>query len=427
MAATTSTTVVTSSLVLITSSSSTTTSTTSVNLSPVSSSIVSKSYSTRSSTGNSKVQSTFMRVKVSPGKTSPTSITPSTSSIQNSAISNDQPPTTAVETNPLEDAVNAYDCPEYVSGAANFTFNARSLPHSQLPAPRDTHGRSDSDNSTGTITPDGSPNPKLPPNAVPMYDSHTLYKLITERNEKIDEMEMKLGKVEQKVEFLQSLLHVKDSVMKGIQDELHRLQQYTRRYSVSIAGIPKTRGEKPADLRKTVEEIINATNCSTTPEDIDKLHRNGPVFGERGGNQDTIVRFKSHAAKEAFYRARKSLPAEKQHIKIRPSLSEAQKVLLSDAKDFLKNYAFDEAYGTNPPEFVFANIHGNVQVKMKKQTKHGLFIDIKSVSHLALVIARANDSEQTLSYHHEKQSSWDDAQTDSDPNSDDEMGFSLFD
>ena len=64
---------------------------------------------------------------------------------------------------------------------------------------------------------------------------------------------------------------------------------------------------------------------------------------------------------------------------------------------------------------------------MKKQTKHGLFIDIKSVSHLALVIARANDSEQTLLYHHEKQSSWDDAQTDSDPNSDDEMGFSLFD
>ena len=64
-------------------------------------------------------------------------------------------------------------------------------------------------------------------------------------------------------------------------------------------------------------------------------------------------------------------------------------------------------------------------MKMKKQSKYGLFIDIKSVAHLAQVIARANDSEQTIMYHHEKQSSWDDDDVES--GSDDDMGFGLFD
>ena len=90
---------------------------------------------------------------------------------------------------------------------------------------------------------------------------------------------------------------------------------------------------------------------------------------------------------------------------------------------FLKNNTWD-SYGSNTPEFVFANIHGHVQVKMKKSSKYGLFIDIKSISDLAQVIARANDCDQTMIYHHAKEGSWDNNSEES--NSDDDMGFGLF-
>ena len=370
-----------------------------------------------------------MKVKVSPGKQSPSS-----KSLPGKKIANSEHPPSDAPTNRGSDCVNQFSLVEdfnrtsAVSNPTNVTDFGTSprSPTSQHPTPREDRrslSEPDSDTSTGTITPQSSPNATLPPNAVPYYDNYTLYRMLTDRNKTIDEMEAKIGRVEQKLEFLHSLLNVKDSVLRGVQNELHRLQQYTRRYSVSIAGIPKQRGEKTADLRKSVEDIINAAQSTTTPLDIDKLHRNGPVYGQRGANQDTIVRFKSHSAKEAFYRARKSLPEEMQHVKIRPSLSEAQKNLLTDAKDYLKMNSF-EGYGNNPPDFVFANIHGNIQVKMKKQSKYGLFIDIKSVAHLAQVIARANDSEQSIMYHHEKQSSWDD---DVESGSDDDMGFGLFD
>ena len=474
MAATTTSIVVTSSLVIMTSTSSTTTATTAVNYTPMSTSVVANRPCTRSSTGNSKVVSTFMKVKVSPDKSdSPSkdstmkvkvspgkSVSPSKASSEEKRANSTQQSMQVLDDSQIVElqsmdglASNAtatsftgdnLDGTNLTSTSENYPdtvaltrspYTVGALHSTNTESPglypdlnfraqqenRRSMGDHDSD-SSGTFTPSESPNPSLPPKAVPIHDNYTLHKMIVERDAKIDAMEEKVGKLEQKFEFLHSLLHVKDSVLRGVQDELHRLQQYTRRYSVSISGIPKRRGEKPEDLRRSVEDIINAVNSTTTPLDIDKLHRNGPVYGDRGSKQDTIVRFKSHSAKEAFYRARKSLPAEKQDIYIRPSLSEAQKVLLSDAKEYIKNNN-SEAYGSNPPEFVFANIHGNVQVKMKKATKYGLFIDIKSVSHLAQIIARANDSDQTLLYHHEKEGSWDDVES----NSDDDMGFALFD
>ena len=82
----------------------------------------------------------------------------------------------------------------------------------------------------------------------------------------------------------------------------HRLQQYTRRYSVVVSGIEKKRGEKFEDLKKEIEGLVEKVQSSTTMEDVDKFHRNGP---NRDGEQEVIVRFKSHSAKEAFYRKRK--------------------------------------------------------------------------------------------------------------------------
>ena len=106
------------------------------------------------------------------------------------------------------------------------------------------------------------------------------------------------------------------------------------------------------------------------------------------------MRFKSHSAKEDFYKGRKSLGAHRRGIKIRPSLSPAQKTLLTDANAFLETE--DSTLYENPPEFVFANVLGQIQVKMKKKCKHGLFVTIRSVAHLTQMILNVNMGEDEL-------------------------------
>ena len=140
------------------------------------------------------------------------------------------------------------------------------------------------------------------------------------------------------------------------------MQQYTRRYSVNVVGIDKKRGESHQDLKKEIEKLVNGVDSPTSMMDVDKFHRNGPA---RGKEQDVIIRFKSHSAKESFYRNRKSLDDEL-GIKIKPSLSPNSQNLLRQAQDCLKEFT-DLSGMSNPPEFVFANIHGEFLVKFKKR------------------------------------------------------------
>ena len=181
---------------------------------------------------------------------------------------------------------------------------------------------------------------------------------------------------------------VKDYVIKSLQGEVNRLQQYTRRYSVVISGIDKPRGrEDMNDLKKKVESIVTNIDCDTKVEDIDKLHRNGPA---RGKDQEVIVRFKSHSAKEALYKNRSNL--NDRRIKIKPSLSPHNKSLLRDARDLVDSYATYDGYisgMTNPPDFVFANVHGDLQVKMKKRVQNGMFFGFSSIEELAMIITKA--------------------------------------
>ena len=69
---------------------------------------------------------------------------------------------------------------------------------------------------------------------------------------------------------------------------------------------------------------------------------------------------------------------------------------------------------SNPPDFVLANIHGDIQVKFTKPTRHGLFVGINSVKDLYTVVTDAQ-TEGFVDTLHTDFVEW----TDSDP--DDEM------
>ena len=185
---------------------------------------------------------------------------------------------------------------------------------------------------------------------------------------------------------------VKDCVIQSLQGEVHRLQQFTRRYCISITGIDKPDGkERHDELKKKVEKIITEIDSTTTVNEIDKLHRNGPA---RGKEQEVIVRFTSHSAKEAVYNNRKNLRTDK-NIKIRPSLSPHSRSLLKEAQDHIKTYQDEDGDFlpgiNNPPDFVFANVHGDLQVKMKNRVRKGMFFGFSTIEELSGVIANAQE------------------------------------
>ena len=92
-------------------------------------------------------------------------------------------------------------------------------------------------------------------------------------------------------------MSVKDRVHEELKIQLNNLQQYSRRYSVIVKGIEKEYHESKDSLRTKVHKIVEEVASATKVEDIDKFHRNGPTIDQE---QDTIIRFKSHSAKEIF-------------------------------------------------------------------------------------------------------------------------------
>ena len=105
-----------------------------------------------------------------------------------------------------------------------------------------------------------------------------------------------------------------------------------------------------------------------------------------------IVRFKSHSAKEEIYKNRKNYRTDPD-IKIRPSLSQHTRALLKEAQDLIKSYQDEEGNFlssiNNPPDFVFANIHGELQVKMMNRVQKGMFFSFSTLDQLSWVIANA--------------------------------------
>ena len=76
-------------------------------------------------------------------------------------------------------------------------------------------------------------------------------------------------------------------------------------------------------------------------------------------------------------------------MKVKPSLTKARKDLLKSANETLEVYYKDRASLKNPQEFVFADMHGNIKVKMMtKPTKRGMFQKFNSLVELTQIIER---------------------------------------
>ena len=100
-------------------------------------------------------------------------------------------------------------------------------------------------------------------------------------------------------------------------------------------------------LKEKIHEMLSKTNGAVAENDVDKFHRDGP------SNQDVIIRFKTHTAKERFYENRKKITGYT-YMKVCPLLTEGTKNLLNMASEAIQEYEKEK----NKPEFVLPDAMG---------------------------------------------------------------------
>lgn len=186
-------------------------------------------------------------------------------------------------------------------------------------------------------------------------------KLFTRNKEtesRLDLMENKNRKLEEKVEILEASLAINKEVTTRLSLEVDRLDQYTRRSNIILKNVelPIDRKESPEEVKKivlkTLKDDLQMNN--EVISDIDKFHRTGYVKNNKGKKQQNIiVRFKSHCSRYACMEKKK-----RSNTKLAPNLTHRRGKLLYDASQIIKDNEITAI------EFVFANINGDLQVRL---------------------------------------------------------------
>ena len=143
--------------------------------------------------------------------------------------------------------------------------------------------------------------------------------------------------------------------------EVDRLSQYTRRSNLVLRNVFAPEKESVEQVEEKVKDVIGKMGLSDNVlNDFDKAHRLGKIKQINGKNvQDVIVRFKSHSSRYEVFRKRKAA----RNIKISPNLTKARGKLLHDA------VALADTIEKNDWGFVFANMHGDILLRLKDKHK----------------------------------------------------------
>ena len=183
--------------------------------------------------------------------------------------------------------------------------------------------------------------------------------------ERVDVLENTKRKLSDKVEALESKMAVCEVINSNLSIEVDRLDQYTRRSNMIIKNMdlpddPKQ--ETNEDIKKLVKKVIkdDLKLPDSIFDDVDKFHRNGLV--KNNGNkktQNVIVRFKSHNSRYVCLMKKK----EMKYKKIAPNLTRKRSKLLFDTSTIIKDKLLTQI------EFAFANIHGDLHVRLAEPIK----------------------------------------------------------
>ena len=129
-----------------------------------------------------------------------------------------------------------------------------------------------------------------------------------------------------------------NAVLKGkvheIEKECDGLEQYSRRNSLRITGIPESEENTKTD--KIVLDMCKDIGVTLTESDIDRSHRVGKPSGPKP--RQIIVKFTSYRSRQQVYKARSRLKAsDYKNVHINEDLTKIRNKLLYDVRQLLKN------------------------------------------------------------------------------------------
>lgn len=171
-------------------------------------------------------------------------------------------------------------------------------------------------------------------------------------------MEKKAKALEEKNNILKKeVSHLNNKVTK-LETDLDSVEQYNRRNTLRITGIPEDPKE---NIDQTVAEVASAMNSNIKLSEIDSTHRTGKPKGNRP--KDIIVRFVSYKAREKLYEARNRLRKTDNYrsVTINDYLTRKRKKLLAKAKKLVKNKILNKAWSEDGNIYVL-----NIKDKRRK-------------------------------------------------------------
>lgn len=131
-------------------------------------------------------------------------------------------------------------------------------------------------------------------------------------------------------------------------------EQYSRRNSLRISGIPETVNE---DTDKAVLHVAETMGVSVSPSEIDRSHRLGKPSDRQ--TRDVLVKFTSYRARERLMKNRRNLKtSELRGVYVNEDLTKVRSKLLYEARKCVKANKLLGAWSSD----------GRILVKNKKET-----------------------------------------------------------
>ena len=135
---------------------------------------------------------------------------------------------------------------------------------------------------------------------------------------KLDEKDEKIEELQNKVKVLEEQIAYKDKRFELLDRRLDDSEQYSRRTSLRLNGIPYSGKETAAESLQKVKDEVSKLGLEDKllDFDFDRAHRVGPVHDQNGKlrtDRQMIVKFTSFRARTAVYRGRKKRECENLH------------------------------------------------------------------------------------------------------------------
>ena len=202
---------------------------------------------------------------------------------------------------------------------------------------------------------------------------------LAELKTKLIALESKVNCLENKVGALNNRLEVNNHVNDVLNEQIDSLQQYTRRNTIILDGVPSKPKETVSDVESKVKDILIKNfkvNEKSLELEYDKSHRIS-----KGKDKPIIIRFKSHAFRSNLYQRRKK--GNNKDYKLRVSLTNKRLDLLNKGREKIEDHP--------DIDFIYANINGDITIRMKEELDSRYTFRINSLNDIDQILNKLED------------------------------------